>query len=99
MQHLVETVEAIADIALNIHCVKSTCIRSFSGPYFPVFSPNVGIIPTRNTPNLKTFYAVIVTAYNRRYFFGINKVLNMIKTLTKILHIKTGTSKIKLTWR
>ena len=86
-------------LLLNIHCMKSICIRSFSGPYFPLFSPNVGIIRTRNTPNLKTFYAVIVTAYNKRYFFGINKVLNKIKTLTKRLPIKTDTSKIKLTWR
>ena len=86
-------------LLLNIHSIKSICIGSFSGPYFPVFSPNAGIIRTRNTPNLKFFYAVIVTAYNRRYLFGINKVLNKIKTLTKRLHIKTDMCKIKLTWR
>ena len=24
------------------HCVKRVCIWSYSGPYFPVFSPNAG---------------------------------------------------------
>ena len=27
---------------LNEHCLKSVRICSFSGPYFPVFSPNAG---------------------------------------------------------
>ena len=27
---------------LGLHCVKSARIWSFSGPYFPVFSPNAG---------------------------------------------------------
>ena len=27
-------------MTLDEHCVKSVRIRSFSGPYFPVFSPN-----------------------------------------------------------
>ena len=26
----------------NYRCVKSVRIRSYSGPHFPVFSPNVG---------------------------------------------------------
>ena len=33
------------------HCVKSVHIRSFFGPYFPVFGPE-------KTPYLDTFYAV-----------------------------------------
>ena len=24
----------------NAHCVKNVCIRSFTGPYFPIFGPN-----------------------------------------------------------
>ena len=55
----------------NYHCVKSVRIRSFSGPYFPVFGLNPEIslriqseywkIPTRKTLNTDTFHAVIVT--------------------------------------
>ena len=53
------------------HCVKSVCIRSYSGPYFPAYGPNTerygvslrihsecGKIWTRITPNTDTFYAV-----------------------------------------
>ena len=32
----------IIDISNDSHCVKSICIRSYSGPYFPVSSPNAG---------------------------------------------------------
>ena len=50
------------------HCVKSVCIRSYSGPYFPAYGPNTerygvslrihsecGKIWTRITPNTDTF--------------------------------------------
>ena len=53
------------------HCVKSVCIRSYSGLYFPAFGLNTeryfvsfrikfkfGKIRTRITPNTDTFYAV-----------------------------------------
>ena len=53
------------------HCVKSVWIRSFSGPYFPVFGLNTeiysvnlriqsecGKIQTRKTQNTDTFYTV-----------------------------------------
>ena len=48
------------------HCVKSAQIRSFSGPYFPVFlvrilsvfSPNAGKYGPEKTPYLDTFHAV-----------------------------------------
>ena len=56
----------------KIHCVKSVCIRSYSGPYFPAFGVNTerygvslriqsecGKIWTRKTPNTDTFHAVI----------------------------------------
>ena len=33
----------------------------FSGPYFPVFSPNVGKYVPEKTPYLETFHAVHVT--------------------------------------
>ena len=45
------------------HCVKSVRIRSFSGPYFPVFTPNAGKYGPEKTPYLDTFHAV------RRLFF------------------------------
>ena len=51
-----------------LHCVKSVCIRNFSGPYFPVFGLNTekyevslriqsecGKTRTRKTPNTDTF--------------------------------------------
>ena len=57
--------------ALNLHCVKSVRIQSYSGPYFPAFGLNTkrysvsiriqiecGKIQTRITPNKDSFYAV-----------------------------------------
>ena len=38
---------------LLIHCVKSVQIRSFFGPYFPVFG-------SEKTPYLDTFHAFIL---------------------------------------
>ena len=40
------------------HCVKSVQIRSFSGPYFPVFSSNTGKYGPEKTLYLDTFHAV-----------------------------------------
>ena len=40
------------------HCVKSVQIRRFSGPYFPVFSPNTGKYRPEKTTYLDTFHAV-----------------------------------------
>ena len=42
----------------NEHCEKSVQIRSFSGLYFPVFSPNTGKYGPEKTPYLDTFHAV-----------------------------------------
>ena len=57
--------------SLRYHCVKDARIRSFSGPYFPVFRLNTkrfgvslriqsecGKTLTRKTPNTDTLYAV-----------------------------------------
>ena len=40
------------------HCVKSVQIRSFSGPYFPVFGMNTGKYGPEKTPYLDTFHTV-----------------------------------------
>ena len=37
-------------------CVKTVQIRSFSGPYFPVFSPNTGKYGSEKTPYWDTFH-------------------------------------------
>ena len=57
---------------INIHCVKSVHIPSFSGPYFPAFGLNTvrysvvlriksecGKIRTRKTWNTDTFHTVL----------------------------------------
>ena len=43
-----------------IHSVKSVKIRSFSGPYFPVFGLNTEKYGPEKTPYLDTFQAAIV---------------------------------------
>ena len=40
------------------HCVESVQIRSFSGPYFPVFGLNTGKYGPEKTPYLDHFHAV-----------------------------------------
>ena len=50
----------------NSHCVKPVGIWSYYGPYFPAFGLNTkryGQIRTRITPNMDTFFAVVITAY------------------------------------
>ena len=55
----------------SAHCVKTVCIRSYSGPYFPAFELNTqryGVslriqsecekMLTKKTPNTGTFHAV-----------------------------------------
>ena len=42
----------------NENCVKSVRIRSFSGPYFPVFPPNAGKYGPGKAPYLDTFHTV-----------------------------------------
>ena len=52
----------------NCHCLKSVCIRSFPGPFFPAFGLNTerygvwnaecGKIRTSKTPNRDTFHSV-----------------------------------------
>ena len=47
----------------GLHCVKNVHVRSYSGPYFPVFGLNIQSeckkIRTRITPNRDTFHAVL----------------------------------------
>ena len=62
---------------LAVHCVKSVCIRSFSGPYFPTFGLNTeryrispiqserGKILTGETPDTNTFHAVVVLVFEK----------------------------------
>ena len=48
-------------MSTNDHCVKSAQIRFFfSGPYFPVVSPNAGKYGPEKSPHLDTFHAVDV---------------------------------------
>ena len=56
----------------SLHCVKSVRIRTYSGPHFPAFGLNTEIylsfriqsqcvkMRTRITPNMDTFYEVLV---------------------------------------
>ena len=37
--------------------------KVFSGPYFPVFSPNAGKYGPEKTPYFDTFHAVIMTPF------------------------------------
>ena len=66
--------ERVKCIVLNYyHCVKSVCIRGYSGPYFPAFGLNTerfrislriqskcGKIRSRITANTDTFHAVYI---------------------------------------
>ena len=45
------------------HCVKSVQIRSFSGPYFLVFSPNTGKYGSEKALYLDTFHAVYMALH------------------------------------
>ena len=52
----------ICSQSISIDCVKSVCIRGYSGPYFPVFGLNMfkcGKMRPRITLNKDTFYAII----------------------------------------
>ena len=78
------------------HCVKSVCIRSYSGPHFPTFGMNTerngvslriqsecGKMRTRMTSNMDIFYAV-KTAYSNKYqIFTFNKNKLVIKTFSR----------------
>ena len=65
----------------TIHCAKSVCILSFSGPYFSAFGLNTeryrvslriqsacGKMRTRKTCNMDTFHAVYIRAYTLKVF-------------------------------
>ena len=67
----------MAHVFAMSHCMKSVCIWSFSGPYFPAFGLNAeiirvnlriqsecGKIRTRKTPNSEIFHAVLPCELN-----------------------------------
>ena len=69
------------------HCVKSVCIWSFSGPYFPALGLNTGrygvffcIQPqcgktrTRKTPNIDTLQAVYDSECNAFCYSRLNSL-------------------------
>ena len=71
------------------HCVKSVCIRSSSGPYFPAFGMNTerygvsfhiqsecGKIRTRKTPNTDTFDAVSVSYIQFVQYFHAESLIS-----------------------
>ena len=45
-------------MVLGWNMVSKSC-GGFSGPYFPLFSPNTGKYPPEKTPYLDTFHAVL----------------------------------------
>ena len=73
------------------HCVKGVRIRSYSGPYFPVFGLNTeryvsfriqsefGEIRTRISPNTDTFYAV--TMLKQKTGLEANKTWNKLTVI------------------
>ena len=65
-------------VKLNIHCVKSVRIRSYSGPHFP----ECGKMWNRITPNMETFHAVISfqTLHKRWSFLSKNFSVNVTKS-------------------
>ena len=65
LSHVNNTVKVLSfykvlAVSLNAnHCVKSVCIRSFPGPYFPAIGQyECEKIGARKTPNMITFHAV-----------------------------------------
>ena len=79
----------VSAIKIRGRCVKSVCIRSFCGPYFPAFGLNTEIygvsfriqskcrkIRTRKTPNTDTFNAVVVLNNFKSYYETLLKNSN-----------------------
>ena len=52
----------IKNLQHQVHCVKRVQKRIFSGPYFSVFSPNIGKCGPEKTEYLDTFHAVVMKA-------------------------------------
>ena len=82
-----------------LHCVKSVCIRSYSGPHFPVFQLNLeryGLslsiqfecreMQTRIAPNMGTFYTVLVSSYILKMLVKIfeNNDKNITENIVKL---------------
>ena len=45
---------------ISYTALKVSKYRVFSGPHFPVFSPNTGTYGSEKTPYLDTFHAVLI---------------------------------------
>ena len=72
----IETILPLVAVLSYFHCVKSVCVRSYSGPHFPAFRLNTerygvslriqsecGKMWTRITPNSDTSHAVFGSRY------------------------------------
>ena len=55
-------------VSINLHCVKSVHIWSFSGLY-------LGKIRTRKTPNTDTFHAVLLSTFPRTILHCVVKII------------------------
>ena len=76
IQHLGMECKCSLHVLPSLHYVRSVRIRSFSGPYFPVFGLNTGRygvslriqsecgkIPTRKTSNTDAFHVVLISNF------------------------------------
>ena len=51
------------EMLFQLHCGNVSKYGVFSGPYFPVFSPNTGKYGPEKTPYLDTFHAVLTVKF------------------------------------
>ena len=68
-------------------CVKTVQIRSFSGPYFPVFSPNTGKYGSEKTPYLDTFHTAASSTVLSNSEQVTNKPAQKYKVRQKIIFV------------
>ena len=64
----------------NFHCVKSVCVRSYSGPQFPAFGLNM----ERYTVSLNTYLWITPNTdiFLRSVFFKLNKTHKLFKSFS-----------------
>ena len=72
-------------ISLTIHCVKVSKYGVFSGPYFPVFSPNTGKCGPEKYPYLDAFHAMraslLRSSFYRNSIWSIKLLINALFSL------------------
>ena len=56
----------ILELYLGFTAWKLSKYEVFSGPYFPVFSLNTGMLGSEKTPYLDTFHAVFLIAVKNK---------------------------------